>query len=163
MLVSLVASSCSFTGPKMVQTYQMGDRVTLGHLVYTVYETQWLTQLGQGPNARIPQNRFFLVRMSISNTATGDTITPSMTLVDDTGQTYHEISNGDGVPQWIGFLRQIKPTESSQGNVLFDVQPKHYKLRVADESEQTVALIDIPLTFTPDHPEAPPIPEAEKK
>ena len=32
-----------------VRTFNMGERITLGHLVYVVYETQWLTHLGIRP------------------------------------------------------------------------------------------------------------------
>ena len=34
-----------------LSTYVMGEKVQLGHLNYTVFETQWLTQLGEGANS----------------------------------------------------------------------------------------------------------------
>ena len=42
----------------------MGERVTAGSLVYNVFEDQWKAQLGQGPDTRVPKDRFFLVRLS---------------------------------------------------------------------------------------------------
>jgi hypothetical protein len=83
-----------------------------------------------------------------------------MSLVDDSGNTLQELSNGDGAPQWIGSLRDIRPAETAQGNLLFDAPPKHYKLRVTDESGERAALIDIPLSFNSESPEA--ITPAEK-
>jgi hypothetical protein len=154
MAALLIASSC---GEKAAppRTYPMGERVQLGHLIYTAFETQWLTQLGEAPNARVPQHRFMLLRVSITNAGSTEVLAPSITLVDDAGQSHAEVSGGEGVPQWIGLLRQVKPAESAQGNLVFDVPPKHYKLQVSDETEQRIAYIDIPLTFGAETPELP--------
>ena len=59
------------------------------------------------------------------------------------------------MPQWIGYLRQIKPADSAQGYLVFDAPPGHYKLRVLDEDSNHAALIDIPLTFNAETPELP--------
>lgn len=136
-----------------VRTYTMGERVQLGHLVYVAFETQWLTHIGEGPDARIPQNRFFLVRMSETNGMGSDVIIPNATVEDDSGKSYSELSNGEGVPQWMGFLRSVKPAESAQGNLVFDAPPRHYKLRLSDETGERIAYIDIPLSFGAETPE----------
>ena len=47
---------------------------------------------------------------------------------------------------------RVKPAESAQGNLLFDAPPAHYKLRIADENEDHVAYIDIPLSFGAEAP-----------
>src|SRR4051795_10358090 len=78
LLSSLLFSSCGNnaleakkeTGPAV--TYPMGQGVQLGPLTYTVLETSWKRQLGGGPAAKIPKNRYLLVKMSITNGA-GDT------------------------------------------------------------------------------------------
>ena len=145
-----------------VRTYPMGEKVMIGHLTYTVFETQWLTQLGDPSAPRIPQNRFFLVRASIVNSGASEVISPNLTVEDDHGHVYRELSNGDGVPQWIGYLRQIKPADSAQGNLVFDAPPGHYKLRVLDEDSNHAALIDIPLSFNAETPEVP-LPSELKK
>jgi len=133
----------------------MGERVSVGSLVYNVFEDQWKAQLGQGSGARVPKDRFFLVRLSVVNGGSTELIIPSVTLVDDAGQTYPELPNGDGVPQWTGYLRRVKPAETLQGNVVFDVAPKHYRLRVTDENSQTSREIDIPLNFASETPDMP--------
>jgi hypothetical protein len=140
----------------------MGQRVELGHIIYTVFETQWLTQIGEGPSARIPQNRFFLVRISAVNSGGTEEIIPNIAIEDDNGNAYSELSSGDGVPQWIGFLRQVKPADSAQGNLVFDAPPRHYKLRILDENSERAALVDIPLSFGAETPEVPE-PGAPKK
>jgi len=145
-----------------VRTYPMGDRVILGHLIYTVFESQWLTQIGDGETARIPQNRFFLVRLSVTNSGGEPVVAPNLTVQDDNGSSAPELSNGEGVPQWIGYLRQIDPADSAQGNLVFDVPPKHYRLRITDEDGQRPALIDIPLSFSSESPEIP-NPNEQKK
>jgi hypothetical protein len=133
----------------------MGERVELGSLSYNVFESQWLTQLGDGPTARLPEHRFFLVRLSIVNSGAAGAAVPTMTLIDDTGKSYSELTDGDRVPNWIGFLRDVKPGDSLQGQVVFDAPPARYKLRVSGDSERRQALVDIPLTFGSDTPEVP--------
>ena len=155
VLAAVALSSCGESEEKPASTFNMGERVTLGHLVYTVFETQWLTQLGDPPAPRVPQNRFFLVRISAANGGANTVTIPNFILEDDNGKTYPELSNGEGVPQYIGYLRRVKPAESAQGHALFDAPPGHYKLRVMDEDSERAALIDIPLSFTSESPDVP--------
>ena len=144
----LLLASCGSEGKAYpVRTYTLGERVQLGHIVYQVFETQWMTHLGEGSDARVPQQRFFLVRLSAVNSAGADVSVPGLTIQDDSGNTYNEISDGAGVPQWIGYLRSVKPAESAQGNALFDAPPRHYKLKITDEDNEKTAFVDIPLSF----------------
>lgn len=141
----------------------MGEKATVGRLIYTVFETQWLTQAGAPPDLRIPQNRFFLVRLSVANSGNADLIPPAMTVEDDHGNTFKELENGDGIPQWVGVLRSVHPAEALSGNVVFDCPPGHYRLRVADEDGQDLALIDIPLSFSTESPVPAPFIEPKKE
>jgi hypothetical protein len=145
----LFLNSC---GPSKdtVKVFDMGSRVEVGHLIYTVFETQWLPQIGAGDTARVPKNRFFLIRLSAVNSGSEELDVPNLTLVDDRGQTVEEMQDGDQVPQWIGFVRRVKPADSIAGNVVFDAEPKHYRLRVTDENGEKPALVDIPLNFNAD-------------
>jgi hypothetical protein len=139
-----------------VRTYSLGERVSLGHLNYQVFETQWLTHMGDGPDQRVPKNRFFLVRMSVTNGGGAEVIVPNFTIEDDSGTVYPEMSEADGVPQYIGYLRRLKTSESATGNALFDSPPRHYKMKIQDETGEKTAYVDIPLAFsleTPDVPE----------
>ena len=156
ILVWLAATiACAPAVSREDKLYRMGERVTVGALVYNVFDDQWKAQLGEGTAARVPKDRFFLVRLNVVNGGSSDVMVPTVTLVDDSGQTFPELSNGDGVPSWTGYLRRVKPAESLQGNVVFDAPPKHYRLRVADESGAKTREIDIPLTFTSDAPDMP--------
>jgi len=155
----LTLSSCAQRTPP-AHTFPLGEKVALGHLVYSAYETQWLTQIGTGTDARVPQNRFLLVRVSVTNSGGEPIACPALTIVDDNGTSYSEMSDGQGVPQWIGYIRQINQADTMQGNLLFDAPPKHYKLRVTDEEGQREAMIDLPLEFTSETPDLAP---AEKK
>ena len=127
-------SSCGDSGEKSfpVRTYNMGEKVTVGHIVYTVFETQWLTHIGAGTDARVPQHRFFLVRLSALNSLSNDIIVPNFTLEDDNANTYPELSSGEGVPQYVGYLRTVKGTDTVDGNALFDAPPRHYKMKIYD-------------------------------
>ena len=145
-----------------VRTYNMGERIQLGHIVYLVFETQWMTHIGEGPDARVPQHRFFLVRLSAVNSSNADVSVPTFTIQDDNGNTYNELSDGTGVPQWISYLRNVKPAESAQGNALFDAPPRHYKLKIQDEDGERTALVDIPLNFGAETPDIVKTPEPKK-
>ena len=150
-------SSCGDSGDRAfpVRTYNMGENVTLGHIVYVVYETQWLTHIGEGADARVPQHRFFLVRMSALNNSSSDIIVPNFIVEDDSGNTYPELSSGEGVPQYIGYLRNVKPGDAQRGNALFDAPPRHYKMKITDETGEKAAYVDIPLSFAQDTPDLP--------
>jgi hypothetical protein len=162
--VASLLSSCGDSAERSsVRTYNMGERISLGHIVYVVYETQWLTHIGEGAEARVPQNRFFLVRLSAVNGYGSDVIVPNFSIEDDNGNTYPELSSGEGVPQYIGYLRSVKPAQSQQGNALFDAPPRHYKMKLADESGEKVAYVDIPLSFVSETPELPVVGDADKK
>ena len=170
LLLAVVAaasflSSCGDSGDKSfpVRTYTMGERITLGHIVYVVFETQWLTHIGEGADARVPQHRFFLVRMSAVNSYGSDVIVPNLMLEDDSGNTYPELSSGEGVPQYIGYLRNVKPADSAQGNALFDAPPRHYKMKITDETGEKIAYIDIPLNFVSETPDVPEVGGKDKK
>lgn len=148
-------TGCAPVVPSEIQLHRMGERVTAGSLVYIVFEDQWKAQLGQGADARVPKDRFFLIRLSVVNGGSTELMIPAMTLLDDSGQTYPELSNGDQVPDWTGYLRRLKPAETLQGMVVFDVPPKHYRLRVADETSLKNHDIDIPLHFASETPDMP--------
>lgn len=154
-----VLSAASFTGCSEkaypVRTYPMGEKVTMGSVIYTVYETQWLTHIGMPPDEKVPQSRYFLVRMSAVNSGGSDILLPSMTVVNDKGTTYPELTADVGAPQWLGTLRQVHPADSVAGNLVFDSPPGHYKLRIEDEITGHTAMIDMPLTFTSETPDVP--------
>jgi len=145
----LLLPSCAHSPAQPTEsTMALGEKVILGHITYTVFETQWLTQIPQDPTPRIPQSRFFLIRLSAVNSGGTEVNIPNLTVQDDTGKSYSELSNGDGVPQWIGFLRSVKPTDSIQGNIVFDAPPQHYKIRLTDENGERAAFVDLPLNFS---------------
>jgi hypothetical protein len=157
----LVSCSSSAGGNSVIPNYSMGERAQAGQLIFTVFENRWLPQLGSEASARIPANRFFLLRLSIVNSGSNEAIAPPLTLIDDSGQRYPEVSDGEGVPQWIGYLRRVKPADTLTGNIVFDVPARHYKLEVGDDGDEKKALIDIPLSFNVDQVPMPQIPGAQ--
>jgi hypothetical protein len=130
-----------------VRTYPLGQKVTLGHLTYVAIETQWYPALGEGPGARAAQNQFLLVRVSVTNGGSAEAASPNLTVEDSAGRRYPELSDGEGVTDWIGALRLLAPADSLTGNAVFDVPPGHYTLHILDEDNQHEARIDLPLNF----------------
>lgn len=154
---AVILTSCGGSAENSlpVQTVGMGDKIPLGHINYQVFETRWLTQIGVGPDARVPQHRFFLVRLQAHNSLGSGIIVPNFILEDDSGNTYPELNSGEGVPQYIGYLRSIKPDGIASGNAVFDVPPRHYKMKITDETGEKAAYVDIPLNFVSETPEPP--------
>ncbi len=138
-----------------MRVYEMGSQVVAGSLRYTVFENQWLPQLGSGDNARVPTNRFFLVRLSVVNSGSEELMVPNLTLTDDQGNIVEELSNGEGVTQWVGYLRKVRPADSISGNIIFDAAPKHYSLHITDENGENPAIVDLPLSFNAETPAMP--------
>ena len=140
--------------------FSMGERVPVGQMTYSVVESTWRTQLGESFKIRTPEQRFLLIKVSVTNGTGKDVSIPLLTLEGNNGQTYREIADGDGVDNWFGLLRTISPGQTQQGNVLFDVPLTSYKLRVPDINEtgfEGYASVQIPLRMDPEVPIQAPI------
>lgn len=151
LAAAAVLGACGKSSPTQSKlSYKMGDRMQVGPLLYNVLETQWKPQLGDLLSTRIPQNRFLLVRVTITNSGGSDVSVPLLNLEDSKGNSYQELADGNGVDNWLGMLRTIKPAQTEEGWILFDVAPSGYNLRVTDGgetgSEQSL-LIEIPLSM----------------
>lgn len=131
----------------------MGERVAAGSLIYSVLETDWKAQLGEGIEARQPVHRFLTVHVSVTNSGGAECVIPPMVLTDQKGQSYREVMVGGAVPQWLGMLRKLSPAMTEQGRVVFDVPLGSYRLRVASDDapgDEKVAFIDLPLRIEPE-------------
>ncbi len=153
-LLCALAAGCSSKAPQQTQAkvYAVGEQAPVGRLVYTVLETQWLDLLGQPPDNRTPKQRFLLVKVAVANKGSELLSVPEMRLEDGRGGDYGELTEGAGVPEWLGSLRQLKPGQEFQGSVIFDVPLGAYRLRVmndADPEHEIVGQIDLPLQLAP--------------
>lgn len=147
VLLIVLITGCSSTPTRKSTVFSAGEKATVEHLTYSVVDTQILPRLGDDGNGRIPQNRFYIVQISASNTGNEDSTIPAMALVDDSGKTYEELTDGSGVPRWLGVIRHVAPNQSESGNIVFDAPAAHYKLKLTDETDANDVYIDIPLTF----------------
>ena len=137
---------------------RMGENLRVGSLIYTVTETHWADQLDETAGARMPSNRFLVVRVSVTNSGGGETIIPAMSLIDANGTVHNELNNGTGLRDWLGMIRRIKPAQSEHGAVLFDVPVNAYTLQVSYDDDnpehEVIGRINIPLKL--DFESAPP-------
>jgi hypothetical protein len=133
----------------VIRSYTIGERADAGLIIYTALEAAWKSQLGQPPASRLPQDRFLLVRLRVTNSSPQEASIPLATLVAPSGKEYAELSDGEGVEEWLGVLRRLKPNETVFGWVLFDAPRGDYQLRVSDDAfdpaDARMALIQIPL------------------
>lgn len=147
-----IESSCT-KAPSPPEIFKMGDKVQTGTLIFTVIESKWVRQFGDGPMARLPANRFLVVHLSVVNGGAAIASIPALTLVDDHGQSYSESSEGQDLANRLGLIREVKPATSLEGNIVFDVAPKAYNLRVAEAIDDgKFALVELPLRFDLEKP-----------
>lgn len=167
-LIALGGCSQARREPSLA-TFPIGAQVNAPPLVYTIVDANWAAELPMPEGPRLPKNRFLLVTLTVTNSGGAEAGIPLLSLVDSRGATYLEEQKGDGVDQWLGFLRVMKPAESDQGRILFDVPPGAYKLRVSsggDPETEKAALVEIPFMAEKDptvgtpQPAAPPGPTA---
>jgi len=139
----------------------MGDRVPVGPLTFNVIETSWRSQLGEGLTMRTPENRFLLIAVSATNGGGHDVSVPLLSIEGSDGKIYKEQESGEGVDRWFGLLRTVKPAQTEQGQLLFDVPLGAYRLKLSDGAESGVehtAWVVIPLHMEPE-PVLSPMPE----
>jgi len=138
-------------------TYPMGSQVYVGPLTVNALETEWKEKLDTDSGPREPKNRFLLIRVTVTNGGGGEQGLPLLNLVDSKGTMYLEEDKGEGVPKWLGLLRLLKPAQTEEGYLIFDVPPASYKLRVStggDPEQEMFALIDIPFKLDSVQPNA---------
>lgn len=137
------------------KTFKMGERASVGVLTYNVLESTYFTQLGDSGKSRIPEKRFLVIRMSITNGGAKEAEIPLFRLVNDKNDEISEIQEADFLAGWFGLIRKIGPTLTEEGRIVFDVSPKTYKLEVTDGGEtgkEQLAYIEIPIEFDTSEP-----------
>lgn len=157
MLACALASGCSSRARDgLTKVYSMGEPAQVGQLIYTVTDSDWLDQLGDPPAVRLPQRRFLVIHLSVTNSGGEVAGVPRMRLEDAHGSV-EELPDGRGVPDWLGGLRLVQPADTERGAVLFDVPAGSYRMRVfndaPDLAHETSGLIDIPVQMGPKIPD----------
>jgi hypothetical protein len=142
-----VLSGCSSSSERKSVTYAAGDKASVDKLTYSVVDSQIFPRLGDDASPRVPQNRFYVVQISVSNSGGSEAAIPAMTLIDDAGKNYDELTDGSGVERWLGVIRRVQPNQTEQGSVIFDAPAGHYKMRLTDETDASDVFVDIPLSF----------------
>jgi len=149
-VLSLAAAGCSTASSSKKEStiYAAGEKASVGPLTYSITDTEMTQTLGDDPaTARNAQERFYLVKVTVSNSSSSDQPIPAMTLVDDQGHSIAELADGANVPNWLGIVRKVGPTQTEQGFVVFDAPTKHYRLRLNDPFDEKEISIDVPLDF----------------
>jgi hypothetical protein len=143
VVLSLQTACLKPTPP--VNVFRMGDRVQIGPLIYNVFEADWRAKLGE---SRIPTHRFLIVHLSVTNSGAETVSVPALNLIDASGKLYTESIDGQSVPAWLGLIRKLKPVDTLEGNILFDVEAKSYNLKLDDDSDPTRrSVVEMPLRF----------------
>ena len=128
-------------------TVAAGERASIGHLTYSIVDSQILTQLGDEASPRVPHDRFVLVQIAVTNSSNVDNPIPAVALVADSGKEYNELSDGSGVSDWLGLVRHVGPGQTERGYLAFDAPAAHYKVKFSDETTEHEILADLPLSY----------------
>lgn len=134
------------------QTAAMGDKLSVGPITYSVFESSWKPELQGNSGPRTPKNRFLILRLTVTNGGGKDFSLPLLRLESADGKTYLEEDSGEGVAEWLGLIRIIKSNQTADGRILFDVPPGGYRLQVVDDGDlenQQVKYVDVPFNVEP--------------
>ena len=131
-----------------VRVVPAGEKAAVGHLTYSIVESQIMTRLGDDANPRIPKDRFILVQVDVSNSSNVDNPIPAIELLDDNGKIYSELTDGTGVTNWLGMIRHIGAGQTERGLVAFDAPAVHFKLKLSDETLNQEIMADLPLSYS---------------
>ena len=146
VVLSLVASCGKYNN--ITHTFQMGEKVTVGPLIYTVLSTDWKEEIGEGTDKMVPKNRFLVVHMSVTNSGGTEAGSPLTVLIDKAGKEYPELQEVKALSGWLPIFRRLAPAATDDGNIVFDAPMGIYKLKVADGGDlenEKIAYIDLPL------------------
>jgi hypothetical protein len=157
----LTTSACGRKQTSEQINYAMGERITAGPMVYNVVQTVWKTQLGDLFKVRVPDQRFLLISLSATNTSGKPVSLPFFTLEGSNREPYPELENGEGIDNWFGLLRDIAPSETKQGNIVFDVPLTSFRLQLTDGGEpgmEKYVWVEIPLRMDTDSSLSTPLP-----
>jgi len=148
LLLGLTA--CTSDSPNKLEQSRVvaaGEKAPAGHLTYSVLDSQILPQITEGETPRVPKERFIVVQIAVTNSGNTDANIPGVTLESDSGTTYNELTDGNGVQGFLGVLRHVGPLQTTRGAIVFDAPAAHYRLRFADENAENEILADLPLTY----------------
>jgi hypothetical protein len=147
----LITAGCTGGAESAVKTYALGETAEAGAFGFQVNGCDWRTRIGEGPDAKTAIHSFLVLQVGVFNRSPSDLAIPAMTLLDEDGQAHSEVPGVTADPRWLGLSHKARANEITHGNVIFDVPPGHYRLRVTDESGfDKFALIDIPLRIQTD-------------
>jgi len=131
--------------------YEMGERIEIGPFTFVVVESSWRSELGEGFQVRAAKNRFLILTLAVTNGGGSETSVPMLSVEGSNGQAYQELSDGTGLANWLGVLRTVKPAETLQGRIIFDVPLSAFRLRLPDGGEsgyEKFAWVNVPLSMS---------------
>jgi hypothetical protein len=168
LAAGFLSSSCKHANSSGARVFRTGEQAQIGQLVFTVLDAEWKPQIDDSTTPKYPAHRFLVVRLTVTNSGATEATIPHLAIQDAKGKTYPEVADAGGVPEWLGVLRHIRPVETQQGRIVFDVPMGAYQLRVTDDferSEEKYALVEIPLRLETETPAAPvtPVPVPPEK
>ena len=165
VLALLSVFSCGETKKESsAKPWQMGEKVPLGPFTYSVIESERKTELTTSKGRLDPKQRFLVLQLTVSNGSTERKALSFLQIRNDKGEEFPEVQDLEGMPGWMGILRDIPPAGSVTGNIVFDAPLGHYRLVLNDggaAGEERTSLVDLPLLMPPGQDEVRPVGQPE--
>ena len=120
--------------------HKLGEDVFVGYWAYRCESAHWQNTVEEGGGLRrVADAKYLVVSLVFRNNDTASSILPPAKLLDDAGRE-HDESPDLGVS-----LRSLNPGVTGSGNLVFDVPPGKYSLKLSGGfASGRSALIDIP-------------------
>ena len=83
----------------------------------------------------MPRSHFLIVRLSVTNSGVTTSGILSISVSDRGGTSYPELTDAEGLSEWLGYIRTVKPADTLHGRVVFDVPTAEYELKLSDDAE----------------------------
>jgi hypothetical protein len=146
----LALSACNKGAGEGGAVYQMGEKVALGSMTFSVLESEWRTEIGEGLTAQAPKHRFLILRLAATNGGGAQQDIPFLNLENAKKETFPEVSDVKGLARWFGMIRLVNPAATEEGLLVFDVPPGPYLLRVVGRvnDEEISRLVEIPYSLS---------------
>ena len=165
VLAFLSVCSCNETKTESAaKPWQIGEKVPLGPFTYMVMEPEWKTELIGSKGLISPKQRFLVLKLNVANSAQERKSVSFLQVRNDKGEEFPEVQELDGLPGWMGILRDIPPGGTVTGNIVFDAPLGHYRLVLNDggaAGEERTSLVDLPLSMPPGQDEGRPVGQPE--
>ncbi len=114
-----------------VPVAQLGQTVHVGYWTYRVNSAEWVPGIANGLTYEQPDAAFLVINLSARNEDRSESVLPPVKLIDASGREFSQSSAGALSDGFFSPLKSLNPGVGSRANVVFDVPPGQYRIRLS--------------------------------